>query len=74
MRPHASVIFDGAIRGMALSQDRGQPPGTHALGALSVIALLILLLAQSVSGTMSSDDLLLRDRFLMGRGLGGRHH
>jgi len=41
----------------------GKHRGHTPLGALSVIALLILLLAQAVSGTMSSDDLLFEGPF-----------
>ena len=41
----------------------GHYPGHAPLGALSVTVLLILLLAQSMSGTMSNDDLLFEGPF-----------
>lgn len=41
----------------------GNYPGHNPLGALSVLALLALLVSQTVSGTMSSDDLLFEGPF-----------
>ena len=41
----------------------GNYPGHNPLGALSVLVLLVLLLSQTVSGTMSSDDILFEGPF-----------